>query len=88
MNYNFSEYFFVNFWSKIIENNAQTAIFWTKPSPERTFVLLIQKLNGWRIKMAQSKYEYIMELLAAMVCKTIADEYGKEISAAIKCPQR
>lgn len=38
--------------------------------------------------MAQSKYEYIMELLAAMVCKTIADEYGKEISAAIKCPQR
>lgn len=38
--------------------------------------------------MAQSKYEYSMELLAAMVCKTISDEYGRKISAAIKCPQR
>lgn len=38
--------------------------------------------------MAQSKYEYSMELLAAMVCKTISDEYGREISAAIKCPKR
>lgn len=27
--------------------------------------------------MAQSKYEYSMELLAAMVCKTISDELWK-----------